>query len=144
MTHDHPEGVKGARGVAEAIWLARRGEGAEVVRRETTTRNGYDLDRSLEVIRPSHRYDVTCQGTVPTALICALESTSVGDVVRNSASPGGDADPLAAIAGAVGEALHGLPEGLVRTVRERYLQGAEDITTTLETLYERATREARQ
>ena len=72
ITHDHPEGIKGARAVTEAIWLASQGEGPETLRREIMTRYGYDLGRSLEAIRPSHRFDVTCQGTVPTALICAL------------------------------------------------------------------------
>ena len=137
ITHDHPEGIKGARAVTEAIWLALRGEGPETVRGEITTRYGYNLEQSVEDIRPSHRFDVTCQGTVPTALICALESTSLEDSVRNAVSLGGDADTLAAIAGAVGEALHGLPEGLVNTVRERYLQDAEDITGALDALYER-------
>ena len=80
-------------------------------------------------------------GTVPTALICAMESTSLEDAVRNAVSLGGDADTLAAIAGAVGEALRGLEEGLVQTVRERYLPGAEDITRTLDALYERAKNE---
>ena len=141
ITHDHPEGIKGARAVTEAIWLALRGEGPETVRGEITTRYGYDLDRSVEAIRPSHRFDVTCQGTVPTAVICALESTSLEDAVRTAVSLGGDTDTLAAIAGAVGEALHGLDEGLVRTARERYLQDAEDITGALEALCERAARE---
>ena len=136
ITHDHPAGLKGARAVTEAIWLALRGEEAEAVRREIANRYGYDLERSVEDIRPSHRFDVTCQGTVPTALICALESTSLEDAVRNTVSLGGDADTLAAIAGAVGEALHGLPEGLVETARERYLQVAEDITGALDALYE--------
>ena len=93
---------------------------------------------SLEVIRPSHRFDVTCQGTVPTTLVCAFESTSLEDAVRNAVSLGGDTDTLAAIAGAVGEAMHGLPEGLVRTARERYLSDAEDITTTFDALYDQA------
>ena len=137
ITHDHPEGITGARAVTEAIWLALRGNGTEVLRREITERYGYDLERSLEDIRPSHRFDVTCQGTVPTALVCALESTSLEDAVRNAVSLGGDADTLAAIAGAVGEALHGQPEGLVETVRERYLQDANDITGALDALYER-------
>ena len=138
ITHDHPEGLKGARAVTEALWLALRGESGETVRREITARYGYDLERTVEDIRPSHRFDVTCQGTVPTALVCALESIRLEDAVRNAVSLGGDADTLAAIAGAVGEALHGLDEGLVRTARERYLQGAEDVTTTLDALYERA------
>ena len=137
ITHDHPEGIKGARAVTEAIWRALRGEGAETVRGKITARYGYDLDRSVEAIRPSHRFDVTCQGTVPAAVICALDSTSLEDAVRNAVSLGGDADTLAAIAGAVGEALHGLDEGFVRTARERYLRDAEDITGALEALYER-------
>ena len=136
ITHDHPEGMKGARAVTEAIWRALRGEGAEGVRREIANRYGYDLERTIEDIRPSHRFDVTCQGTVPTALVCALESTSLEDAVRNAISLGGDADTLAAIAGAVGEALHGLPEALVETVRERYLRDSEDITEALDALYE--------
>ena len=141
ITHDHPEGIKGARAVTETIWLALHGEEPDAVRRAITKRYAYDLERSLEALRPSHRFDVTCQGTVPTALICALESTSLEDAVRNAVSLGGDADTLAAIAGAVGEALHGLPEGLVQIARERVLEDAEDITTTLDALYERAARE---
>ena len=142
ITHDHPEGIKGARAVTEAIWLALRGECADGVRRQITNRYGYDLERSLEAIRPFHRFDVTCQGTVPTALICALESTSLEDAVRNAVSLGGDADTLAAIAGAVGEAMHGVPDELVRTARERYLNDAQDITVMLDALYERSVREA--
>ena len=92
ITHNHPEGMKGARAVTEAIWRALRGEGAEGVRREIANRYGYDLKRTVEDIRPSHRFDVTCQGTVPTALVCALESTSLEDAVRNAVSLGGDAD----------------------------------------------------
>ena len=141
ITHDHPEGIKGARAVTEAIWLALRGEEPGAVRRTITKRYAYGLERSLEALRPSHRFDVTCQGTVPTALICALESTSLEDAVRNAVSLGGDADTLAAIAGAVGEALHGLDEGLVQSARERFLQDAEDITATLDALYERAAHE---
>ena len=124
--------------MTEAIWLALHGEGPEVLQREITARYGYDVERSVEAMRTSHRFDVTCQGTVPTALICAFESASLEDAVRNAVSLGGDADTLAAIAGAVGEALHGLPDGLVRTARERYLQGAEDISIALDAFYKRA------
>ena len=138
ITHDHPEGLTGARAVTETIWLALRGEGTETVRYEIANRYGYDLERSVEEIRPSHRFDVTCQGTVPTALICALESTSLEDAVRNAVSLGGDADTLGAIAGAVGEGLHGLDEGLVETAKERYLRDAEDITGALDALYEQS------
>jgi len=135
ISHDHPEGIKGARAVTEAIWLALRGEPPDAVRRAITNRYGYGLDTTVDAMRPSHRFDVTCQGTVPTALVCALESTSLEDAVRNAVSLGGDADTLAAIAGAMGEALHGLPGAVVRTVKARYLQGAEDITGALDALY---------
>ena len=124
--------------MTEAIWLALQGEGPETLRREITTRYGYDLGQSLEAIRPSHRFDVTCQATVPTALICALESTSLEDAARNAVSLGGDTDTLAAIAGAVSEALHGLPERLVRIARAHYLEHAEDITAALDALYRHA------
>ena len=92
ITHDHPEGKKVARAVTEAIWLALCREGPETMRRQITTRYGYNLERCVEDIRPSHRIDITCQGTVPTALVCALESTSLEDAVRNAVSLGGDAD----------------------------------------------------
>ena len=75
---------------------------------------------------------------MPTALVCALESTSLEDAGRNAVSLGGDADTLAAIAGALGEALHGLPGELVETAKARYLQGAEDITGALDALYQSA------
>ena len=130
IAHDHPEGIKVARAVTEGTWLALRGIGADGVRREITTRYGYDLKPSVEDIRPSHRFEVTCQGMVPTALICAFESTSLEDAVRNAVSPGG---------GAVGEALHGLPEGLLKTMRERCLRDVLDITGAHDSLYERAT-----
>ena len=94
ITHDHPEGIKGARAVTEAIWLALREEGPETVRREITARYGYELERCVDDMRPSHRFDVTCQGTVPTALVCAFESTSLEDAGRNAVSLGGDADTL--------------------------------------------------
>ena len=142
ITHDHPEGMKGARAVTEAIWLALQGEGADGPRRQIADRYGYDLERCLDDIRPTHRFDVTCQGTVPTVLVCALESTSFEVAVRNAVSLGGDADTLAAIAGAVGEALHGLPEGLVETAKERYLHDAEDITGALDALYRQSGHEA--
>ena len=142
VTHDHSEGIKGARAVTGAIWLALQGAEPETVRREITRRYGYDLRRTLKAIRPSHRFDVTCQGTVPVALTCALESTSLEDAVRNAVSLGGDADTLAAIAGAVGEALHGLPERLVEVARARYLDEASDITGTLDALYRHAAGDA--
>ena len=112
-THDHPEGVKGARAVALAIWLGRgsRGSASDRVEiRERLARDfGYDLGRSVDGVRPGYRFDVTCQGSVPEALICALEAENFEDAIRNAISIGGDSDTIAAIAGSVAEALWGIP-----------------------------------
>jgi ADP-ribosylglycohydrolase len=107
ISHDHPEGVKGAQATALAVFLARTTRDKTVIRRELTERFGYSLDRRLEDIRPGYRFDVSCQGTVPEAVIAVLESDSYEDAVRNAISLGGDADTLACIAGGIAEAYYG-------------------------------------
>jgi len=109
VTHDHPEGIKGAQATALAVWLARTTQDKELIRKEISCRFGYDLGRRLDDIRPLYSFDVSCQGTVPEALISFLESDSWEDSVRNAVSLGGDSDTLACIAGAVAEAYYGLP-----------------------------------
>jgi len=109
VTHDHPEGIKGAQATAVAILLGRQGETPEAIRQVITARYGYDLSRSVENIRPNYRFDESCQGTVPEAMTCAVESVGFVDAVRNAVSLGGDADTLAAIAGSIAEAIHGIP-----------------------------------
>lgn len=119
VTHDHPEGIKGAQATALAVWLARTTRDKDLVRREISARFGYDLQRKLCDIRPWYSFDVSCQGTVPEALISFLESESWEDSVRNAVSLGGDSDTLACIAGAVAEAYYGLPPfGVVQKVKE--------------------------
>lgn len=138
VTHDHPEGMKGARATVHAIWLAFRGDDADRIRRTIESGYGYDLSRTADAIRPAYRFDETCQGTVPEALVCALESTDFEDAVRNAVSLGGDADTLAAIAGPVAEALHGVPDDLVATATRRFLGQAPDIVETMERMYRTA------
>lgn len=106
-THDHTEGVKGAQAVAVAVFLARHGTTKDGIRTALESRFGYDLSRRLEDIRPSYTFDVTCQGSVPEAIIAFLESTDWEDAVRNAISLGGDADTQACMAGAVAEAFYG-------------------------------------
>jgi ADP-ribosylglycohydrolase len=118
VTHDHPEGIKGAQAVALAVFLARSGHSREAIRRQLGERFGYDLERPLDAIRPGYVFDVSCQGSVPEALIAFLESDSWEDAVRNAVSLGGDSDTLACIAGAVAEAFYG---GVPPAVRERAL-----------------------
>ena len=135
ITHDHPEGMKGARAATHAIWLAFQGAGTGKIRRTIEHAYGYDLSRTVDRIRPGYSFDEACQRKVPEAITCALESTSFEDAVRNAISLGGDADTLAAIAGPIAEALHGVPEDLVASAKERFLSPARDIVDTLERMY---------
>ena len=107
VTHDHPEGIKGAQAVAAAVFLARTGSSKDDIRSAIATRFGYDLSRHIDDIRPHYTFDVTCQGSVPEALITFLESSGWEDAVRKAVSLGGDADTLACMAGAVAEAFYG-------------------------------------
>ncbi|HEV57290.1 MAG TPA: ADP-ribosylglycohydrolase family protein [Phycisphaerales bacterium] len=119
VTHDHPEGIKGAQAVAVAVFAARHGADKQTLRGDIARRFGYDLDRTTAAIRPTYRFDSSCQGSVPQAFICVLESTDYESAVRLAVSLGGDSDTLACIAGAVAEALYGpLPAPIVaETVR---------------------------
>jgi len=135
VTHNHPEGLKGAAATAHAIFLARAGERPEEIRTAIQSEYGYDLSRTVDEIRPAYQFDITCQGTVPEALICALEAKDFEDVIRNAISIGGDSDTLAAIAGGVAEALFGISEELVKGGRSRIPLGMRQV---LDELYERA------
>ena len=106
-SHNHPEGIKGAQSVALAIFLARSGASKEEIRAAIIQKFAYDLSRSVAEIRPGYRLNLTCQGSVPEAIIAFLESTDFEDAIRNAVSLGGDADTQAAIAGAIAEAYYG-------------------------------------
>ena len=107
VTHDHPEGIKGAQAVAAAVFLARTGASKDEIRSAIATRFYYDLTRRIEDIRPGYSFDVTCQGSVPEALIAFLDSSGWEDAVRTSISLGGDAYTLSCMTGAVAEAFYG-------------------------------------
>ena len=109
VTHNHPEGIKGAQATAAAIFLARRQQSKEAIKQYITDTYGYNLDRTLKTIRPQYTFDESCQGTVPEAIIAFLESNDFEDAVRNAISLGGDSDTLAAITGAIAEAAYGIP-----------------------------------
>lgn len=107
VSHDHPEGIRGAQATAVAILLARQGQSKAEIRAAITERFGYDLERSLDAIRPGYRFDVSCQGSVPESIIAFLESEDYEGAVRNAISLGGDADTMACIAGGIAEAFYG-------------------------------------
>ena len=117
VTHNHPEGIKGAQATAMAIWLAREGTMGPQIRQAITTFAEYDLSESVDEIREWYSFDPSCQGTVPQAIVCALEATSFEDAIRNAVSIGGDSDTVAAITGSIAEAMFGMPDEVVERVR---------------------------
>ena len=110
VTHNHPEGVKGAQATAAAIFLARSGKSKDAIRDYIEGKYGYNLRRTLDEIRPVYQFNESCQATVPEAIIAWLESTDFEDAIRNAISLGGDSDTLAAITGSIAEADYGIPE----------------------------------
>jgi ADP-ribosylglycohydrolase len=120
VTHDHPEGVKGAQAVAVAVFLARTGHSKEQIRDAIATRFAYNLDRTLADVRPRYAFDVTCQGSVPEAILAFLESTSFEGAIRNAISLGGDSDTQACIAGGIAHAFYGeVPTPIAQEVYTR-------------------------
>ena len=120
VTHNHPEGIKGAQSVALAVYLARTGESKETIRKEISGRFSYDLNRTVDQIRPEYRFDVSCQGSVPEAIIAFLDSDSYEDAIKKSISLGGDADTMACITGGIAQAYYKkIPEDIVRKVKDK-------------------------
>lgn len=131
VTHNHPEGIKGAQATALAILLARKGKSKAEIRAEISTRFKYDLEQTLDQIRPNYTFQVSCQGSVPQSIVAFLESEGVEDAIRKAISLGGDSDTMACIAGGIAEAFYGqvpaaieaevrarLPEEFLRTIDE--------------------------
>src|SRR5215472_9890097 len=128
VTHNHPEGIRGAQAVALAVFLARRGEKKTAIRQEITERFGYDLRRTADEIRSGYSFDVSCQGSVPESIICFLDSENFESSVRLAISLGGDADTMACITGAISEAHYGgIPESLELSVRNFLAQDLLEI-----------------
>ena len=119
VTHNHPEGIKGAEATAVATFLARTGKSKDEIR-AVVVRDYYPLDFTIDEIRPTYEFDVSCQGSVPQALEAFFESTSFEDAVRNAISIGGDSDTIGAICGAVAGAFYGVPDD-IRAKAETFL-----------------------
>ena len=120
VTHNHPEGIKGAQATAACIFMARTGSTKEEIKSYIENTFGYDLGRTCDEIRPSYKFDETCQGTVPESIITFLESTDFEDAIRLAVSLGGDADTMGAITGAIAEAYYKeIPEHIVTEVLKR-------------------------
>lgn len=135
ITHNHPEGMKGARATTHAIWLAYQGKEPKEIHNVITAEYDYDLSKTVDEIRPDYSFDETCQRTVPQAITCALESDSFEDAVRNAISLGGDSDTLGAIAGPIAEAMHGIPEKFIERTMTDNLSDAQDICEAIHGMY---------
>lgn len=120
VTHNHPEGIKGAQATAAAIFLARTGNSKKEIKNFIETQFQYNLSQSLDAIRPQYTFDVTCQGSVPQAITAFLESEGFEDAVRKAVSLGGDSDTQACIAGGIAHAFYGkLPDIISAEVHSR-------------------------
>lgn len=119
VTHDHPEGIKGAEVTAAAIFMARNGKTKDEIKEYVLREFGYDLSRTCDEIRPAYHHVETCQETVPEAITAFLEGTDFEDVIRTAVSLGGDCDTLTCIAGSMAEAFYGVPDELKKECRDR-------------------------
>jgi ADP-ribosylglycohydrolase len=120
VTHNHPEGIKGAQAVASAIFMARNNKTKDEIKKYISETFDYDLDRTIAGIRPDYQFDVSCQGSVPEGIIAFLESTDYENAVRLAISLGGDSDTIACITGGIAEAFYNnIPENIVQNVLKR-------------------------
>jgi ADP-ribosylglycohydrolase len=141
VTHDHPEGIKGAQATAAAVYLARAGKRKEQIRHEIERRFGYELRTSIDELRPRFSFEVSCRATVPPAIIAFLESTDYEHAVRLAVSLGGDSDTIACITGGIAHAFHG---SLPTTIREQTLARLDDrLRSVVNKFEERFARTAR-
>lgn len=134
VTHNHPEGIKGAEATASAIFMARNGSSKEEIKKYIENEFHYDLNRTLDEIRPSFHMHETCQKTVPEAIIAFLEAKDFEDAIRNAVSLGGDTDTLGAITGSIAEAYFGIPEALRSECRNRINKDMRDVVDTFYSL----------
>ncbi|MGK0289411.1 MAG: ADP-ribosylglycohydrolase [bacterium] len=133
VTHNHPEGIKGAQAIALAILLARQKKSKSEIQAEIETRFHYDLKRKIDDIRPDYYFDSSCQGSVPESIIAFLESTDVESAIRLAVSIGGDADTQACMAGGIAQAYYGkIPKMIVDPVKKSLTPDLLEILTAFE------------
>lgn len=138
VTHNHPEGIKGAEATASAIFLARTGKTKAEIKAYIEENFEYDLSRACDEIRPNYHHVESCQETVPEAITAFLEGESFEDVVRTAVSLGGDCDTLACIAGSIAEGFYGVPEELKVACRNRLPEKLKDILNRFEEFINRS------
>lgn len=126
ITHNHLEGIKGAQAIAAAIFMARNGAGKKEIKEYIAKKFGYNLNRTCDQIRPSYRFEVSCQKSVPEAIIAFLDSKDYESTVRLAVSLGGDSDTQACMAGGIAEAFYGIPDDIIIEASSRIPQYFKD------------------
>ena len=139
VSHNHPEGVKGAQAIATSVFLCKQGKSKEEIKEYVEKTFGYDLHRTISEIRPSYRFDVSCQGSVPEAIIAFIEGNSFEEVIRLAVSIGGDSDTIGAMAGSIAACMYPIPEDIaerciniltddLREINNKFLNLLDNIT----------------
>lgn len=137
VTHNHPDGIKGAESTAACIYLARTGKTKEEIKNFVEKNFDCDLNRTLDEIRPGYHMMPICQKSVPEAITSFLESENFEDAIRNAVSLGGDTDTVAAISGSIAEAFYGIPENLKKECRSRLPEDMNDVIDRFESVLKR-------
>ena len=132
ITHNHPEGIKGAQATAAAIWMARNGKSKDAIRGYIESKYGYDLSGSWEEYNRTYHWEDSCQGTVPPAIVCFMESSDFEDAIRKAVSIGGDSDTLACITGGIAEAFYGgVPDDMAERTTKPFPKVFNDIISEM-------------
>lgn len=136
VTHNHPEGIKGAQATAAAIFLARQGKSKQEIREYISLTFKYNLNFTLDQIRPSYKFDVTCQGSVPQAIVAFLESTDYENAIRLAISTGGDSDTIACITGGIASAYYkNIPKKIMDFVLDKLPEEYIEILNKFDELF---------
>ena len=136
ITHNHEEGIKGAQAIAMAIFLARKGNSKQEIKMYIENKFGYDLNRTIHEIRPIYKFDISCQGSVPEAIIAFFESENFEDAIRIAISIGGDSDTIACMAGAISEAYYqSIPKEIIIKTNEYLPERFQNIIEVFQNTY---------
>ena len=127
VSHNHPEGVKGAQAIAASVFLCKEGRAKQEIKEYVEQTFGYNLHRTIAEIRPNYYFDVSCQGSVPEAIIAFLEGNSFEEVIRLAISIGGDSDTIGAMAGAIAACRYPIPENIAERCDSLLTEDLRDI-----------------
>ncbi|MBQ8050015.1 MAG: ADP-ribosylglycohydrolase family protein [Bacteroidaceae bacterium] len=140
VSHNHPEGIKGAQAIASCVFLCKRGKSKAEIKEYVKRMFGYDLDRKIEDIRKWYEFDVSCQGSVPEAIIAFLEGNSFEEVIRLAVSLGGDSDTIACMAGAIASCCYEIPAPIAQKCNELLTDDLREIKDTFITFVDKRER----